>query len=494
MVIKFTSIVRKGNKRGTGFFYLARDKENLLEIGKRVKVELPNSIYFFSKLIKHNNRLGIYVPKKIMSKSQLLNKNIEFQISKINGFYSRMYLDGRIYIPKDIAENQILKQNDIVLIKGIENNKVIQEKYSKVNIYKKKKRIEYMCIFDKSFYGKKLIFKIEKKTQGGWKPKPNLIPLDKIFKDMNCALTNRDSLILFKGNKVPAIVNIKLKYPDIAFYLGAYFADGTKKGNSWAICASTFEQARHYLKMHKFLVKNSKPEFIISFTNINNINQDSLKKNLSKIWKKKANIEINRFRIRKPTGKLFLKWNKYGTLIIKEHRQILLDFYNTLLGFLIKEILLKKNRKLAIDFICGVLEGDGSVPAKHQGHLMIFSNKNEVHILENILRIAKIKFKIIKENGNKRALRVGALEILRNFHYLKSKIFSFYPKRKKALFERLKTVGAVKFLIGNHKSTGWVKAWFRDNGFCDENYKITKTGLKLRNGLLNKIKEVDVVV
>jgi hypothetical protein len=50
-------------------------------------------------------------------------------------------------------------------------------------------------------------------------------------------------------------VNTNLKLSDLAFYLGAYFADGTRKGNSWAICASTFEQAKYYLKMHNFWLK-----------------------------------------------------------------------------------------------------------------------------------------------------------------------------------------------------------------------------------------------
>lgn len=494
MKIKFLSNIRKGNKRGTGFFYIPRDKENLLDLGKRVKVELPNDIYFFSKVIKHNNRSGIYLPKKIMLENQLFNRNVEFRISEINGFYSRIYLDGRIYIPKDIAENQKLKQNNIVLIKGIENNKVVKEKYSKINVYKKKKRMECMCIFDKSFYDKELIFKIEKKAQGGWSSKPNLIPLDKIFKDMNCALINKDSLILFKGNRVPAIVNINLKYPDIAFYLGAYFADGTKKGNSWAICASTFKQATHYLSIHNFLVKDSKPKFAISYTNIEETNDAKLKKKLSEIWKKETDIEIDEFWIRKQTGKAHSKWNKYGTLIIREHRQIVLDFYNILLASLIREIILRKDKKLVIDFICGVMEGDGCVPAKKRGHIMIFSNKNEVHVLENILRIAQIKFKIVREDENKYAIRIGALELLKNFHQLKDKIFILYPKRRKRLFERLKTVSTVKFLIGGHKSTNWVKAWLRDNDFCDENYKITKNGLGLRGDLLNGMREAKMNV
>jgi len=59
-----------------------------------------------------------------------------------------------------------------------------------------------------------------------------------------------------------------------------------------------------------------------------------------------------------------------------------------------------------------------------------------------------------------------------------------YPKRRKLFFERLKTVGATKFLLGNHKSTSRVKSWLKSNSFCDENYKITEKWLKLKNDLI----------
>jgi len=67
-----------------------------------------------------------------------------------------------------------------------------------------------------------------------------------------------------------------------------------------------------------------------------------------------------------------------------------------------------------------------------------------------------------------------------------------YPKRRKLFFERLKTVGATKFLLGNHKSTSRVKSWLKSNGFCDENYEISEKGLKLKDGLIKNIENVFV--
>lgn len=329
------------------------------------------------------------MPKKIIQDNDLFNNQIEIRIQKINGFYTRVYPDGRLYIPRGIAEVQKLKENDIVLLKAMKDDKVIKQKYSKIHITfrGRKRQEEHTCAFDKCFHGKECIFTIEKQPTEiiGGELNPIIIS---VLKNTYYAFLNKDSVIIFGGNKMPIIINSNIKYCDIAFYLGAYFADGTKKGNSWAICASTFEQARIYLKMHNFLIKDSNPEFIISYTNIYKINQEEVKKELAKIWEDEIGINVNKFRIREPTGKSLSKWNKYGTLIIREHKQALLDFYNSLLDSLFKEVLLKKDRRLAIDFICGVLEGDGCAPARERGHIIISTNGNEAPVLENIFRAA----------------------------------------------------------------------------------------------------------
>lgn len=482
MELRFASQIRKGNNKGTGFTYLPKDKIKLFNLGDVVSVRLSKD-KFFAKIISYSHRLGLYIPRYIAIRNNLINAKVEIRLKKVDGFYAKMYSDGRVYIPKDIIENQKLKNNDIVLIKGIEDGITVREKFSRVHIIKRKNRSsEYLCIFDKIFYKKRLLFRIEKRSQGNRKDL-NQIAVQ-LLKDMHYAFVAEDSVIVFKGNKVPVILNTKIEYPDIAFYLGAYFADGTKKGNSWAICASTFEQARYYLKMHNLLIKDSEPEFTISYTNINNLNNEKIKRRLAEMWEEKTGIKIDKLRIRKPSGELNGKWNKYGTLVIKEHKQILLDLYNALLEFLIKEILSKRDKQLALNFICGVMEGDGYAAANPVGSIKIWTNKKDLPLLKNVFEVIEIKYKTSKHDFNKYSLDVGALEILRNFHFLKDKIFVLYPKRRKTLLERLKTVGAVKFLTENHKSTNWVKAWLKDNSFCNRNYKITDKGLRLGNDLI----------
>jgi len=493
MELKFISQIRKGNNRGTGFICLPKGKADSLILDDWVRTELSENIYFLSKIISYSHRQGVYVPKNIVVENNLLNKKTKIQIKKIDGFYAPVGSDGRVYIPYDVVKSESLHRNKIVSIKAMDNNKVIQEKYVKIYVSRRpeRKREEFICYVDKNLSGRTLVFQIEKLSRIPQNGEMDPI-VTKLLQGTHYAFIGKNSVIIFKGNKVPAIINTSLKLLEIAFYIGAYFADGTKKGNSWAICASTFEQAKYYLKIHNLLIKDSKPEFTISYTNIYNIDHNNLKRDLAKIWQKEVSIKVNKFRIRKPTGKSITKWNKYGTLIIREHRQILLDIYNALIESLINEILFRKDKKLAIDFICGVMEGDGCASATKRGHVMIFANKDDTQPLEKILKVAQIKFKVNKEGKNKYSLRIGALEILRNFCLLKDKIFILYPKRRKNLFERLKTVGAIKFLAGNHQPTSWVKSWLKNNGFCDKNYKITGSGLNVSNVILKEIQKAGV--
>ncbi len=491
MEIKFTVHIQKANKGGTGIIYLPKEKRSFFNLGNRVQIRLFPDIYFFSKIIKYS-RLGLYIPKNIVKTHKLLNKEVSVWVKKIRGFYAPVASDGRIYLPYDIVKSESLHRGDIIFIKAMDNHRVIYKKYSKVYTATriKRNRKEFIYYLDKALSGRILEFQIGKLSQI---PQDFVNPIvKKLLERMHYGFVDKDLAIIFRGNKVPAIINLNFKLSGLAFYLGAYFADGTRKGNSWAICASTFEQARYYLKMHKFLIKDSNPEFTISYTNINKTNSEKIKDQLAQIWENKTGIRINKFRIRKPKGKRFLKWNKYGTLIIKEHRQILLDFYNALLRLLVKEILLNKDKKLAIDFICGVMEGDGCAPAKKRGHIMVATNKKDVFTLKDIFKITQIKFKAVKEGKNKYGIRIGALEIVKNFYLLEDKLFTLYPKRRKALFERLKTVGAIKFLIEDRGSTNWVKVWLRSNGFVDKNYEITKNGLNLSNNLLNEMAKLGV--
>ncbi|MBI2172934.1 MAG: hypothetical protein HYT73_01845 [Candidatus Aenigmarchaeota archaeon] len=478
MEIEFNSNIRIANKKGTGFIGLPAEICVKFNIHDNLEIFL-NTHKFFAQIIKFGI-IGFYVPK-VIAKNYLGN-NVHIKIRKIDEIYSKVGYDGRIYIPIQIAYNMRLKDKDIILIKILETNNKTKIKYSEINVRKRGEKIEYMCMVDKDLAKSQIRFLIEKKKMNTNKA-VYIINFSKIPKSNFAVIGN--NIILF-NRKMPIIINPNVKLNEIALYLGAYYSDGTKKGNNWAISASTIQQAKFYLEMHNNLIKENKIKFIISYTNIRNENKDEVIDFLRNYWIRNMGDFSYKFRIIKPTGKIFLKHNKFGTLVMREHRISLLDFYKILL----EEILIKiknGNKKLAIDFLCGILEGDGCVSMR--GYLLIATNKNEYHSIEDVLKILKIKSKTVWENPDRVFIRIGILEILRNFDLLKDKIFMYYPKRRKMLFERLQTAGVVKFLIKrSHEPTGWVKSWMRENSFVDNQYNLTNKGIKLRKDLIHCIK------
>ncbi len=485
MKIQFISKIRIANKSGTGFLKLPVENSNLFKIGDHVEVFLDQQ-KFPASVIKWGN-VGIYVPREIAK--DLLEKKINAEVKIIQENYAKVGYDGRIYIPLYLAKNLSLKDKDIIYVKIFQDNG-FREKYSQLNVRKRGRKIEYMCMAGKDLAKKRIRFTIERKHSDFTQSK-KFIDLSNFLNKTNFAITQDNKLIVF-SRKLPIIINPEIKLSGIALYLGAYYSDGTKKGNNWAICASTFEQARFYLKTHRSLIKNSIIELIISYTNTKNESQNKVVNNLKIAWIKNFGSYPYKFRIRKPSGTIFTKCTKYGTLTMREHRIGLLDFYNYLVENLIEEIRKNNNKSLAIDFLCGILEGDGSVPAKKRGHIEIATNSKEYRSLANVLEVLEIKHRIIKYGENKYAIRIGALEILRNFDHLKDKIFIYYPKRRRMLFERLQTVGAVKFLIVDHEPSSWVKSWLKENGFVDNNYKLTPKGRKLKRDLRKCIKSATV--
>lgn len=477
MKVKFNSSVKKANTRGTGFLSLAKTKRTPFQLGDRVEVRLSNAIVFFAEIIEWD-KWGIYVPKKIVLENDLLGKKVEVQIRKIKGFYSKLDKDGRIYIPEDIVRKHSLQENDVVLLKGLKGGEVVKEKYCRICLTrrpKRKQKKEYSCSFDKEFYGEKLELRIEKQDNEELKSQLSSATAT-IVEDMDYTFVDEDSLIIFEGNKVPATIPTKLDPTKLVFYLGAYFADGTKKGHVWAICASSFKQGRYYLKFHKLLIKDTDPEFVVSYTKLPGTSFNEAREKLTKGWENEVGIEIDRFRIRKPEGKRLLKRNEYGTLVIREARQILFDVYKSLLNLSIEKIITTQDEELAVDFVLGVLEGDGAIPARKRSHIQICTNEVQSSTLEKILEVTGINFKKYEEGKNKYSFKIGTREILRNFSCFGSKLFRLYPERRRRFFKRLQRASTVKFLIGDHKTSNSVKGWLKKHGFVDEDYELTPKG------------------
>ncbi|MBI2674786.1 MAG: hypothetical protein HYX22_03595 [Candidatus Yanofskybacteria bacterium] len=478
MTINFRARVIEGNGRGTGAIHFPDEKKELLNDGMLLRMFVyEKQQHFYAPVLNIRRRKGIYIPKRIAL--GLPRSVLRWKAKSPDGFYAPIAKDGTVYIPRNVVAKYNLKKNDIVKIVLIEQNNKSQVFYKKIySLQRPGRSNENIIRVSPKFCRADILFRLEKLPI---KPPKSSLLRTHLRQGMNYAFTKNGFLVLFQGNKVPVIVNPCVSWEKLARYLGAYFSDGTKKGNSWAITASTFLQARWYLRMHKELIKDAKPELVLVYTNHNADGAEITL--LRKKWETELGQKVNSIRVLQAKGANGSKWNKYGSLVIREPRQILLDVYSRLLDGLIQQIYRRKDKKLGWEFLHGVLEGDGCVPATRRGHLSISTNDIEYNVIQQVLFTIGLKFKVISGKGHGRSIRIGALDLLRNFPFIIPHIFNYYPKRRATFFKRLNTVGAVKFLLNEHRPASWVKLWLRKNGFVNKNYKLTDKGKRLRKDL-----------
>ena len=475
--VTFQANVKKGNNRGTGFISIPRKMRNNFEKDSQIQAIINSDIPIHAK-IKHYGTLGFYVPYEIMNKQTLMNNFVNVEIQNVDGFYTSIGDDGRIYIPQKIAEKQSLKNNDILEVEGLING-TKEVKYPMLSVRVKDNTAEYMCLFNNQKSGSNGIFKVIGKLEY-----PENLKL--LLNNLYAGKISDEKCILYSGNHHPINIHSKIELKEIAHYLGCYFADGTKRGNNWGICASTSEQANYYYKMHNYLIKNVKVIPTISFTDTENNDESFLAEYLINYWKNNVNNLSDEIKVRIINSKFepSLKTGKFGSLIMKENRQLTQIYYNRLLQHLFNEIKSRNDKELAIDFICGVLEGDGSVGPEGRGHLVITSNTKELEILYEIIKYTDIKCHLKMESQNHGGIHIGLLEVIRNISILKDKIFKYYPKRRKLLKERLADTASVKFLLGeNQKTSNWLIGQFNEINILDGKGNLTEFGSKIQKDL-----------
>ncbi len=487
----FKSFIIKLNKKSTGFIKLPETKRFFFKEGEQIKVTIntkPNSIVFYAK-IRKCGVLGVYVPKNIMEQNNF-KKECKTIFEIIKGIFVKISSDGRIYLPNTLGKKLELKSGDIVKLELLINH-IYETVFCKINARKKPNTVEYHAFLSKEFYNKKCIIigmhKLDK-NKINFKHK---LDFDKILKKFTFVELDKNRIMLYLGNRVPIKINITISLNKIAHYLGCFFADGTKRGNSWGICASTFEQADYFKKMHNQIIPDNNLRFSITIT-LNSYVKKRIIKTLN-LWKNKCGVDVpfNKVCYILSKSKISTNRNKFGTLVIKEHRQLTQIYYNTLISYLLNIIKKKNNALLAQDFICGVIEGDGCLNARGRGHIQITTNKREVKILEKFLRYSKLEFNIYKEKTGKVYANVGGLSILNNLERLGTLLFKYYPKRRKILIERLCSTPSAKFLKGKQKTISpWIKYYFVKKRILTKKYLLTEKGKKIKKALLSMEKEL----
>lgn len=489
MITKFKSKIVKGNNNGAGFFKIPKEKIKMFEAQKQYRLELSaeNSALNYFAVPRKN---GFYVPTVFTKEHNLVNKKIDVTIQKSDGFFTTIGSDGQVYIPSYLGQKLQLQHRQIILMTVSIGNKRIN-KYVVINLRTHEhKKNEYMTIFSRLHAKASGVFKIETVE----KNYENLSPtIDAALRDFNHAPITMEKSVVFLGRRAPIQVQHNVKLIDIAHYLGAYFADGTKKGNSWAIAASTIEQAKYYIEKHQKLIEDSNFHSTITITRYKNDDKDKSK--IAKFWSHHLNLNIlsNSVRLIKTGTKNAANRNPHGTLILKEHRQLTLLYYNRLLQKLLKEIEFTQNKDLAWRFLHGVLEGDGYPTAASRPGIAITTNLKEIEILKSVFSILEIKHEGYTQKGNKAVLRIGVLDVLDNLLHIKNELFKYYPKRMKKAIERFLQAGTIRFILGRQQSTsGWIKKHLKDSGIVNEKYKLTKKGRQLKNDLLEMEKEITV--
>jgi bifunctional DNA-binding transcriptional regulator/antitoxin component of YhaV-PrlF toxin-antitoxin module len=481
---KFKSFIIKANNNGTGFITIPKNLRTKFKRGDNLKVLISRNglkTSFYGKIC-YWGRLGIYVSKHLTKRYTLFGKEHLIILEKAEGFFSKVCCDGRIYLPSDTSRKSGLKDGSIIKLSiGFDGEKICR--YLKVHCRKKANTTEYFCMAGTDLASKEVVGNIEKILQ---KPDLRGFPLS-IISDLNSGVIDKDTTVIYDGHKVPIVVNNNLKLEGIAHYLGAFFADGTRKGNSWGIVASTFEQAKYYLSQHEKIVSDTETEKYVSITSNAPVNKTSLRDT----WINNTRMLPDYIRVHKTKTKHSKNRNVFGSLVFREHRKLVQDYYNRLLIYLF-ELIEKDNRgDLATDFILGVLEGDGSPSAANKGYIIISTNKEDSKVLQKILQFTDFDFKFhIESKTNKHYIRINSLSILKILPEIKDRIFRYYPKRRKKFIERFCKMGAVLFILGeqNHAS-GWVKANLRKSDILNSEYKLTSHGNEIRQCLKDMLNE-----
>lgn len=481
--MKMTSKIWRGNNRGVGFATIPKKYERMFDKNETVKVSGADIAPLFAKIKIHKKRSGVYIPKETCS--GLIGKKIDVVFEKVGGFHSTLGSDGRLYIPNHLAGKFKLAGNDIVLIRGTINGHT-KEKACLVKKRERGAKREDMVMFDSKLSGSSGIFNIMRKL-------PKTIKCSKFVKsaisDFNCGQIDKNKIILYFGKMNPLVINPNFESSALPYFLGAYFSDGMKKGFNWGITASTFEQARFYVGMHRKLILNSEVSAFVTFTS--RVKNDTVRKDLTRKWSRVVDIDLNYKKVRlvKTKVKFAPNRNKNGSLTIREGKQALLLYYNRLVKTLLIDM--KQNPAIGFDFLCGVLEGDGCANARKRGHISIASNRVEKNVIAYVLNILDMKYNTYKEEKNKYTIRIGALELIKNLPILKDKIFKYYPKRRKKFIERFCNVGAVRFILGRQlKASAWVKTYLRKNDILNKEYGLAPYGMKVRKCLKEMLKEI----
>ncbi|MDY6788539.1 MAG: hypothetical protein SVV03_01105 [Candidatus Nanohaloarchaea archaeon] len=484
--IAFKAYVKKASSGGTGFIAIPDYLSTDFDVGDsvRVVIEYGGGVEYYTNLREWRGR-GVYVPKDIANRHQMCQNTYKVRIHLVEGFHAKVGGDGRVYLPNKKAAQLDLRYKIVKVESEIEGE--TETVYKPVTFRDRGNTEEYKIAFNCEYAGKEGLFRIKEVFEPSTEREElnqDMLDVLESFDWIVCG----DTVRVFDGNKASVAMAKDLDLEDLSYYLGAYFADGTKRGNSWGIVASTFAQARFYKSCHFNIFRDIdiNTDLTYTFHPSTRIDKEALKEK----WKDEAGVEVRSVQEIETETEGARNRNKHGALYFREHKGLVRDIYTRMLSVLVERVVEERNEDMAWDFILGVMEGDGAPESSSRGCIQISTNFEELDMLVNIFKVLGLKHEGYEEESNNYSLRVGSLELICNLSYIGDRLFNLYPKRRRRTIKRLLDTGAARYILGRQQTTaGWVKARLNEEGILDNDYKLTKKGLKVRKTLKEMCEE-----
>lgn len=458
--ISWYGYIIKGGGRGHGFATLPKAllEDSGFNPGDRIILNLSTGIndenLTVDTFYRANSRSrGFYIPKEITQNNDLLGNQFHFSAHKEDGFKTSVSQYKQVIIPyKKLDEYQISDRDIIKLRVETRNGQIIEEPVLVKQNNRSNKQDEFIAVFRNNDVqagpaDAKIQGKLEKLDPEPSNSSENTIYTPNLFPDYHMGRLDDDTGILFKGNHTPIEIPLKININRNAHYMGAYFADGTKRGHAWKMSASTPEQAMYYNSIYNQLFPNEIFKYKVTYSKVpSDIRSDAeINKDIKKYWREKTNnsFTVDKVYIVDAQVESALNRNKYGSLEIRNDKGLVMQFHQKMLDQTMKIISNSKNSILLWNFVHGVFEGDGYVAGgTNRFGLGIACNLENYKFIQSIFDKLEIKYSTDMSRVNKGDSRAVGInfykqEVLRHFAEIEPDIFKYYPKRADRFFMRL---------------------------------------------------------
>ncbi|MCE7736138.1 MAG: hypothetical protein GPJ54_14745 [Candidatus Heimdallarchaeota archaeon] len=473
--------VVKGGGRGHGFATLPKEisKKSGFNHGDRIILIISNgidnenlSVDTFYRVSSRSR--GFYIPKEITQNNDLLGNRFHFSAHREEGFKTSISHHKQVIIPyKKLDEFQITDRDIIKLRVETLDGQIVEEPVIVKQLNRSNKQDEFIAVFrnndvEAGSADAKIQGKLEKLDPKPLHSSENMIYTPNLFPNGHMGKLDDDTGILFKGNHTPIEIPLKFDMNGNTHYMGAYFADGTKRGHAWKMSASTPEQAMYYNSIYNQILPNEKFKYKVTYSKVpSDIRSDTeINKDIKKYWNEKTNnsFTVDKVYIVDAQIESALNRNKYGSLEIRNDKGLVMQFHQKMLDQTMEIIGDSNDKKLLWNFVHGILEGDGYVAggAKRLG-LGISCNIDNYEFIQNILDKLGIQFRtdtFDSDSGRSDGVQIqfGLFEILKNFKDIKDDVFQYYPKRAERLFDRMAVQSTVRHMLGERSQSSFARA------------------------------------